>query len=174
MNKQAETPSSHDSLGTPWRFDVFTGRLGTIYAIDVGRDRYRIAPDQVKKDKWRIDVLDILIWTALNSVHYATPHDAAKDLVRMEQAGKIGKLASNLETKWGQTIKVGRVNWPGLPSHNNFVERAYKETLHGVQHLGDAIDVDPVATTDLELKRAQNKVVIELIEVQKILERKYS
>lgn len=101
MDKRAEQPSGRDSLGTPWRFEVFPGKLGVVYGVTVGKTRFRIAPDDIQKDKWRIDHnTNFITWTPINQIYYTSAKEAARDLVRLHEAGKL-KTASDLEVTWG-------------------------------------------------------------------------
>lgn len=106
MERIAETPVGRDSLGTSWKFDVFPGKLGVVYAVTVGKERYRIAPDHIQKDKWRIDTAWMgHIWEPVNQEYYHTAKEAARDLVQLEQSGKLTSLM-RLKFAWGNPLKV--------------------------------------------------------------------
>ena len=83
---------AYDNLGTAWRFEIHTGRLGTVYGVSVEGANFRIAPDdRPHQDKWRIDYngMGVGPWEAVVPTRYDSAEEAADALVRLDRAHKL-------------------------------------------------------------------------------------
>lgn len=174
MNKSAETPAGHDNLGTSWKFEMFPGKLGLVYGVTVGKERYRIAPDDIQQDKWRIDFAGMLgqIWEPINQSYYSTAKEAAKDLVKLEQSGKLQskKFAgqkTELESKWGSLLTAGDKTKldPGFWD-------AHLQAAKGIRKLGLAVREH--LGTDIKSRELMENLHRALYALEEELDKKYS
>jgi hypothetical protein len=81
------TTKGRTNLGSPLKFEVVEvsrkNLVWSYYRTTVGSNTYRVSPADVeRKTGWRIDVADLPTWTAVNSVVYRTPKEAAAALAQ--------------------------------------------------------------------------------------------
>jgi len=95
-----KTGAQKVTLGTLWDFIVLHNKLGTVYAVEVAGEAYRIVLD-ADHSNWVLDHGDTITrmggpWESVNSEEYDTPEAAARDLFRLYRGGHL-RLASKAD-----------------------------------------------------------------------------